>query len=342
MSKVPEISTQTLLKITAIILIVWLLFLIRGVLVILFISFIIVSALEPLVDKLESNKIPRFVSAIFLYFIFFSLIVFSLYLIIPILIFEVKQLGNNLPSYFSNLNNFLLNLDALAASSNLQLNVYSLVTDISENLTNLITKIFSNSFTFLTSFFKGLIIFALAFYMIVKKNGIKGFIEFLLPNKHKAYAIKLTKKIQNKMGNWLIGQVSIAFLIFGLEFLVLSLLGVPYALILALIGGFFEVVPYIGPIISFVPAVLIGLTVSPLTAVLVALLYLVIQQLEHHVFTPLIMKKAVGLDPVVVIISLVTGATLLGVLGLLIAIPFATALNVVIKEFQSKKRAPKK
>ncbi len=332
-----EISTNTLIRITAIILILWLLFLIKGVFLILFISIIIVSTLEPLVDKLQAKKIPRMVSAVALYSIFFSLIFLCLYLIIPVLIFELKQLGENIPDYFKNINGFLINLNTLVAGSNLEIDLQTLISNVSSTLADLISQIFSNSFAFLANLFKGLIIFALAFYMIVKKEGIKGFLGFILPNKHKVYFIGLTKRIQNKMGNWLIGQVSIAFLIFGLEFLILSLLGVPYALLLALLGGFFEIVPYIGPFISFVPAVLIALTVSPLTAVFVAILYLVIQQMEHHIFTPLIMKKAVGLDPVVVILALMTGASLLGVLGMLIAIPFATALSVLVKDLQNDK-----
>ncbi len=332
-----EISTNTLLRITAIILILWLVFLIKEVLVILFISIIIVSALEPLVDNLQTKRIPRVISAIILYLLFFSFIFFCLYLIIPALIFELKQLGENIPDYFKNTNDFLFNLNTLANDSNLGINIQTLINNVSDKLTELISQIFSNSFSFLANLFKGLIMFALAFYMIVKKDGIKGFLEFVLPAKHKVYAIDLTKRIQNKMGNWLIGQLSIAFIIFSLEFLILSILGVPYALLLALLGGFFEIIPYIGPFISFIPAVLIGLTVSPLTAILVGVSYLIIQQMEHHIFTPLIMKRAVGLDPVVVIVALITGASLLGVLGMLIAIPFATALSVFVKDFQNNK-----
>ncbi len=296
-----------------------------------------VSALEPLVDKLQIKKIPRVISAIILYFLFFSLIFLCLYLIIPVLIFELKQLGENSPDYFKNINNFLINLNTLAVNSNVEIDVQTLVSNASSNLTNLVSQIFSNSVSFLATLFKSLIVFALAFYMIVKKEGMKGFLSFILPDKHKSYFIDLTKRIQNKMGGWLIGQLSIAFLIFGLEFIVLSILGVPYALLLALLGGFFEIIPYLGPFLAFVPAVLIAFTVSPLTALLVGILYLVIQQMEHHIFTPLIMKKTVGLDPVVVIVALITGASLLGVLGMLIAIPFATALSVFVKDLQSDK-----
>ncbi len=332
-----DISTVTLLKITVIILGLWLLFLIREVLVMLFVSIIMVSALEPLVDKLFTKKIPRVVSAIFLYLIFFGFISICFYLIIPILIFELKQLAENIPNYFRSMDDFVLNLNNLMVGTNIQLSTQELVNNLSNWITNSISGIFSNSLTFMIALFKAFVIFALAFYMIVKKDGIRGFLGFVLPDKHKTYALDLTRRIQNKMGGWLLGQLTVAFLVFSLEFLVLSLLGVPYALLIATMGGIFNLVPFIGPFIAFVPTVLVALLVSPWTALIVGILYIVIQQIESYIFVPLIMKKTVGLDPIVIIIVLIIGLTLWGFWGMLIAIPLATALNVVLKDIQNKK-----
>jgi predicted PurR-regulated permease PerM len=103
-----------------------------------------------------------------------------------------------------------------------------------------------------------------------------------------------------------------------------------------MLGGFLNLIPFIGPFMAFIPTVLVALLVSPITAVLVGVLYVVIQQIESYVFVPLIMKRAIGLDPVVIIIALIVGASLFGFLGMLIAIPFTGALTVFIKEFQEK------
>jgi predicted PurR-regulated permease PerM len=331
-----EISTNTLLKITGIILILWFIFLMKEVLLMLFISIILVSALEPLVTKLEFKKMPRVLSGILIYLVFFSFVGFCFYLIIPVLIFEVKQLGENLPEYFSGVNNFLVNFNNSVVETNFQIDVKGLVNNISSRITEFVSQIFSNSFNFLTILFKTFIVFALAFYMMVKRDGINGFWKFLLPQKYEKYAINLTKKIQKKMGSWLIGQLTIAFLVFILEFVILYLLGVPYALLIAMLGGFLNLIPFIGPFMAFIPTVLVALLVSPITAVLVGVLYVVIQQIESYVFVPLIMKRAIGLDPVVIIIALIVGASLFGFLGMLIAIPFTGALTVFIKEFQEK------
>jgi predicted PurR-regulated permease PerM len=306
----------------------------KEVLLMLFISIVLVSALEPLVTKMQFKKIPRFLSATLIYTIFFSFVVFCFYLIIPVLIFELKQLGENLPGYFSGVNHFLTNFNNSVIGTDFQIDIKSLINNISNRITEFVSQIFSNSFNFLTVLFKTFIVFALAFYMMVKKDGINGFWKFLLPEKYENYAINLTKKIQKKMGSWLLGQLTIAFLVFLLEFIVLSLLGVPYALLIAMLGGFLNLIPFIGPFIAFIPTVLVAILVSPLTAILVGVLYIVIQQIESYLFVPLIMKKAIGLDPVVIIIALIIGASLFGFLGMLIAIPFTSALTVVIKEVQ--------
>jgi len=332
-----EFSTNTLLKITGIILILWFVFLMKEVLLMLFISIVLVSALEPLVTYLELKKIPRVLSAILIYALFLGFVVLCFYLIIPVLIFELKQLGENLPDYLSGINNFLINLNNSLIITDFQINIKTLVNNVSDRMTGLLSQVFSNSINFLALLFKIFIVFALAFYMIVKKEGINGFWKFLLPKKYEDYAINLTFKIQKKMGSWLVGQLTIAFLVFTLEFILLYSLGVPYALLLAILGGFLNLIPFIGPFMAFIPTVLVALLVSPLTAVLVGILYITIQQIESYIFVPLIMKKAIGLDPVVIIIALMVGAGLFGFVGMLIAIPFASALMVIVKELQDHK-----
>ncbi|MFO7807055.1 MAG: AI-2E family transporter [Candidatus Moraniibacteriota bacterium] len=327
-----EISTATIVKVILAGLLLWLLFLTREILMLLFVSIILVSALEPAIDKLEGKKIPRVIGAGLVYLVFIVFLVFSLYLIIPVLSQEIRQFAERAPTYFDGINNVVNDLNALAVNYNFESNLQSLFENASNRLTDLMSAAFSNTFSFFFGLLKVVIVLSLSFYLVVKKEGMMGFIKFVVPEEHHHYASRLTRKIQNKMGRWLIGQLSLALIVFVLNFLVLSLLGVPYALLLALIGGILEIIPYIGPVLAFVPAVLIGLTVSPVIALLVAVFYILIQQLESHVLTPLIMKKAVGLDPVVIILALLIGGTLAGLLGILISVPFATAVGVLIKD----------
>ncbi|MEA2006911.1 MAG: AI-2E family transporter [Patescibacteria group bacterium] len=330
--KTLDISAGTIWRVVLVVLFVWFLFLIRETLFLLFFAIVVVSAAQPIVDKLEKKKIPRTISAVTIYLFILFVIGLVLYFLIPILLVDLKKLGENLPIYLQGLDQFIRNITEIASTYKLEENLNSIIDNSTSKIADTITSAFSNTLGFLGGFFKVIVVISLSFYMLVKKDGIKGFLQTIVPTKHQVYAINLVTRIQAKIGRWLIGQFTLIILIACLDYLALHLLDVPFALMLAVIGGIFEIVPYIGPTIAIVPAVLVGLTVSPLTGILVVVVYILIQQLENHVFTPLIMRKAVGLNPVVVILALLVGSKLAGVIGIIIAVPLATAIGIFMKD----------
>lgn len=327
-----DISAGTIWRFVLIVLLLVFLFIIKDILLLLFIAIIILSAAQPIVEKLEMKKIPRVLSAAFIYIVFFTFLIFFGYLIIPVVGAELRELAKNVPQYLKGIDEFIKNVSALATDYNLNANIQNLLETYSNRISDMVPAIFSNTFAFIGGLFKFLIVMSLSFYMLVKRNGTKGFLKAVTPRKHQRYVLDLVERIQFKMGRWLIGQMALILIIFCLDYLVLLWLGVPYALVLALIGGLLEIIPYIGPTLAIIPATLFGLTVSPLTAILVLVLYILIQQLENYIITPLIMRKAVGLNPVVIILALLVGGNLAGVLGVIIAVPFATALSVFVND----------
>jgi len=332
-----DIAPALIWKILAALLLVWLIILVKDILLIFFLALIIVSAAQPLVDKLEEKRIPRPLGTLAIFATFlgaFSLIIFF---IMPVLVFETKQLGENAKTFLENTSSFLENATQIAANYRFEANFQQLIENLSLRLGESASGIFSNTLNFLAGLLKILVVFSLSFYMLAKKDGIKKFLQSILPQKHQPYVIDLTERIQFKMGRWLIGQASLIILIFLLDYLVLLLLNVPFALILALLGGFLEIIPYLGPTLAFIPAVLVAFSVSPFTALLVAIGYIAIQQTENYLITPLVMKKAVGLNPVVIILSLLIGAKLAGVLGVILAVPTATAVGVYLKDVFNNK-----
>ncbi len=333
-----EISPNIIWKTILILLVLSFLYYIKDILLLLFLSIIIVSAAEPIIDTIEARKIPRILAVVLLYMFFILLFVLVLSIVVPTLTEEMQLVGKALPEYLTGINDFTKNITDLAATYHFEENINTIFSNSSNSLTNSVTSIFSNTLDFLVGIFRALVVFSLAFYMLIKKDGTKTFISAIIPReKHREKVISLVKRIQTKMGRWLIGQFSLMFLIFLLEFIALSILQVPFALILALLGGLLEIVPYIGPLAAFVPAVLLAATVSPWTAFFVALAYIIIQQIENHLIVPLVMKKAVGLNPVVIILSLLIGARLAGVQGIILAVPFVTAAEVILDDFLNKK-----
>jgi predicted PurR-regulated permease PerM len=190
--------------------------------------------------------------------------------------------------------------------------------------------VFSGLFGFIT-------VLVVSFYLVVAdQNGMKELVRPLVPAAKRDMVIRLLNKIQRKMGMWVLGQLALSVAIFVMSFVALSLLGIKYALVLALVAGLLEVVPYIGPFLSAVPAFFFALIQSPALAVAVVVLYVVIQKTEGYVLVPKIMHKAVGTSPLVVVLSLLIGFKLAGVVGLLLAVPLAGAILTVLEEFRGE------
>jgi predicted PurR-regulated permease PerM len=142
--------------------------------------------------------------------------------------------------------------------------------------------------------------------------------------------------MKQKIGKWMQGQIMLMAIIFILDYIGLSLVGIPYALPLAAFAGLLEIVPYVGPIISAVPGVVLGFLVSPIKGLLALIIYIITQQAESNIVTPLIMKRTVDLNPVVVILALLIGAKLGGILGAILAIPVATTIGIIAKDMMAK------
>lgn len=329
-------------KIALVIILIFFVFLIRNILVLLFLAFIGVSAAQPLVDKLESKKIPRSVSAATLFLIIFLILFSILSAIVPVFIFEIKDFNQNSGIYLEKVKKLFPAAISGSGTSPTFFNGENLIKSFSEKIAGSFSGIFSNALSFFQNLLSLAVVFSLAFYMLVKKNGIQGFLKNIVPKKNRDYVFDLVSRIQNQMGRWLIGQAGLVLTIFCLNYVALYFLKVPYALVLAFFGGIMEIIPYVGPILAVIPAALVGLTISPFTALLVVILFIIIQQIENNIVVPLIMKKAVGLDPVVIILSLLIGATLLGFLGILAAVPFAAALNIFLGDFLENKEEEEK
>lgn len=336
MNRAIEISSGTILRTIFILLLLWFLYAIRDILLLLFIAIIIVAAIDPIVDRLQRKRIPRSLSVIVLYILLLSLFGFVIFLLVPPITAELQGLSQSFPQLVEKLSGYFQNVRNFAASHNFEQNAADFLATAASRVSQAGANIFSGTVTFLGGIFEFIIVLSIAFYMTVQEKGTKKFFAALLPDDHKEYVMGLVERIEYKMGRWLQGQIILMFLVFGLDYLGLLAIGAPYALILALIAGILEIIPYIGPIISAVIAVAISFLHGPVTGLLVLALFASVQQLEGYVLTPLIMKRAVGLNPVVVIVALLVGAKLAGVIGVIVSVPIATVIGEVVNDMMKK------
>jgi predicted PurR-regulated permease PerM len=171
--------------------------------------------------------------------------------------------------------------------------------------------------------------------MVVEEDTARKYFRNIAPLEYQPYLAQLFSRMQKRIGAWLRGQIILGLLVGTAVYIGLSLLGVKYALLLAIIAAFLEVVPYVGPVLSLIPAAIIGFAQSPVTGLLVVGVYFIVQQLENNLFVPKVMQKVTGLNPVVSIIALMVGIKFGGLIGAILSIPVATMIAVVLEDLFS-------
>lgn len=320
-----EISHKTVIFIAVFLFAVWLLIEIKDIILLLFISFIIMSALRPLVEFFEKYRIPRALSILGVYVLLVGAIGVALSSLVPPLVNQTARLITNLPKYMEQLSPYI-NVDVKSVTNQ--------IAPISQNIVMVTLSVFSNIIAALT-------VGVFTFYLLLERGRLKSSISKMLARQSADNVLQVVESIEVSLGTWLRGQLLLMIIVGVLTYLGLVFLKVDYALPLAILAGFFEIVPVIGPIFSAIPAVFIAATTSPFLALSAAALYFIIQQLENQLIVPYVMNRAVGLPPLIIIISLMIGSRLAGIIGTILSIPVVIMLRAIIVNILYKEPAVK-
>ena len=321
-----DISTSTIFRFILIVLGFVFLYLIRDILLTVFIAFILAAAIDGPVDWLAKHKIRRPLGTAIVYLLVFSLFALFLYAVVPSLSGQLAILASNLPEYLNQLGTGFEALQQKIGPGSLQ--------KVLNQFNDQLAWAGSNVFGAAVNIFGGLVsaglILVISVYLVIQDKGIKDFVSSVTPPSSRAYVINLTERVQLKLGSWLRGQLLLMFIVGLLAFVGLFLLKVKFALTLALLVGLLEIVPYVGPILGAAPAVALAFLQSPILALFVIILFIVIQQLENYLFTPMVMKRVIGLNPLVIIISMIIGGHLGGIMGIVVAVPIVATASVFL------------
>lgn len=331
-----SISTGMIIKIIVILVIAFLLYRMLDLVLVVLASVVIASAIEPIINWFARYKIKRLFAVIITYL--FVILIFSglLYFFIPPVLNEATNVLNSTPRYLDSLtlwnplsNNEIADTDKLISSISDTLKNFT--ANASDNIISIASSIFGGTLSFI-------LIIVLSFYLAVQQGGVEKFLRIITPLKKEAYIIDLWKRSQLKIGYWMQGQLLLGLVVGILVYLGLVIIGVPNALVLAVLAGVFEIIPLFGPVISAIPAILFGYVGGGITAAILVLgLFIIIQQFENHLIYPLVVKKVVGVSPIIVILALIIGAKLAGFLGILLSIPITSALMEFVSDFQKDK-----
>lgn len=326
-----DITSATVFRVIIIALGFWFVYVVLDIILMLFAAIIFSAALEPVVRYLQRYRLPRSVSAVIIYVAILLLLGGGITMLVQPLTSQITQLANAVPSLIATLDDvlvFLPHFNSEDVAASLQQSLLRL----GENVTNVSVNVFEQTRSFFSGVFTVLFVFILAFYLLVEEDAIKKFARLVTPREHLPYVERSIERAQRGIGRWVLAQLTLAVLVGVVVGVGLWAIGVKYALVLALLAGMLEIIPVMGPIVATIPAVIVGLAQSWLVGVAVLGFYVLVQQLEGHILVPTIMRRAIGLNPLVTLIAILIGARLYGIPGTILAVPTATIVSIFLSD----------
>lgn len=337
-----SISSWTIIKAILIIILFVFLFMVRDLILVLLAAVVIASAIEPATKWFKKYGVVRLPAVIITYILFFFVVGAIFYFLVPPLLDQASNYLAKMPDYVNSVDIWSPIKDSyfFENSKTVQQITQSFsLKDLASDLRSFIPTSSGGVFETISTVFGGvmstILIIVLSFYLAVQEDGVVEFLRVIVPTKSQKYVIDLWRRSQMKIGFWMEGQVILAVIIAILVYLGLMILKIEHALLLAVLAGVFELIPVFGPILSAIPAIFLGfVSGGAAQGFIVTGFYIIIQQFENQLIYPLVVKKIVGVSPIIVILALVVGWKLGGFLGLLLSVPISAALMEFYSDMQ--------
>ncbi len=339
-----SITANTIIVALSIVVGAYIFWLLRELVLLLVTAIIIASAIEPGIAFFIRHRVPRFVSALFVYVLVFGSVFSLFYFFFPPVVADAANFLSAMPRYLDTIHvssSFSSIADATSFASGQQ-GIQSFVQTLL-SLQSVFTATSGGALQLLITFFGGifslLLIIVLSFYFALQDTGVDDFLRLVMPVSYEEYVVDLWKRAQKKIGLWMQGQILLSVIVGVLVYLGLLIIGVPYALLLSVFTAMAEIIPVFGSLIAGTVAVIVGYSDGGVAlGAIVAGLYIVVNQFESNLIYPLIVKKIVGIPPLLVIVALIAGYTLAGFLGAVLSVPIAAVLLELITDFDKRKR----
>ena len=289
------------------------LYYIRSVVTLVFLGFLMMVALNPLVSVLHTKlRIPRVIGALFSYLLAFGIIALMVGVIVPPLSSELYQLLKNVsvpPQIQAELNNFKFDASSVGE-----------IVDRVGNSVGVLFSIVTSTFSSILTVFTVIVI---SFYLMMDRYNLHKKVGWFTSDaEHVKLAKNFIDSLESQLGGWVRAQLVLMIVIGLITYIGLTLLGIPYALPLAVLAGLLEIVPNIGPTVASLPAIALAyLTLGPVMTGVTALFYVVVQQLENNLIVPKLMRDNANVNPLIAIIVIIIGLKVGGVIGALLAVP---------------------
>jgi predicted PurR-regulated permease PerM len=338
-----SITPSTILMVLLIGVGAYVFWILRGLVLLVLTAVVIASAVEPGVIFFRRWNIPRIVAVVLMYLIVFGSTFGIIYFFLPPILNDAQGFISTVPQYLNTLNipaalgsTSLVNL---ASNTHQAQSIFQTLfefrsafsADTSEGAFRLISTVFGGIFSLF-------IVVTLSFYFAIQETGVEDFLKLVTPSEHEDYVIDLWSRAQKKIGQWIQGQLLLSLLMSVTIYLGLVILRIPDALLIAVFTALAELIPIFGSYIAGIPAVILAYSTAGLgPALYVAGLFIIMNLIEGNLIHPLIVKKVVGVPPLLVLIAIIAGGDLAGFLGVLLAVPLAAVLREALFDFEKRK-----
>ena len=309
----------------------------------LFIGIGLAWLFDPFVSYLNKKGVSRILGAIFVYIIFLSFIYLLLRLMIPSITNQLNDLAKNVPNFINylkeNIDKFFENLNNLGNYNftDIKISIYDSINNLSRSLTidlpktimNAVSNIISGSVNLLIGLLIGL-------YMLFDFDNVKKHLYSLIPKKYQDDTRTLLTRLNNNLKSYVHGTLLIMFILFVFQSIALAIAGLEAPMVFGLFCAITNVIPYIGPYIGGIPAVIVGLSISPTTGIFVLIAIVLAQTLESYFLQPIVMGKTMKLHPVTIMLGLLLFGHFFGILGMILATPVISILKTIFQFFNEK------
>lgn len=332
-------TLSNVIKIILFIIVIFILYKLRGILLNILnpflISALLAYLLNPAVEFFEKREMSRINSVILIYIIFLFIILFLGFLVLPILFRDISILIETFPVYSQEIQMFFKNFQDGYLNSNLPQALKNIIDKnillIQTSIMSFLQKVADSMIAFFSGIFNFIITPVITFYMLKDSQYFKNQLILLIPKSKRSKILHLFMGIDNVFGKYIRGQILISTVVGVLTTIALVLIKVRYALILGIFSGVSNIIPYFGPIIGMIPTLIFALMDNPRKALYAIGIYVLIQQIESGIIAPKIIGESVGIHPVYIILALIIGGKIFGITGLIIAVPAAAVIKLCIK-----------
>lgn len=340
-----SITTGTIIKTILVLTAAYALWVLRDLVLLVVTAVVLASAIEPGVAFIVRHRIPRIAAVALMYLAVFGSLFAVVYAFFPPIIEDTQNFLLAAPQYLNTLNlpeplSALADPAQVAAGENQAQSILDTLFAFRSAFSDASGGVVQVVSTFFGGIFALILVIVLSFYFAIQETGIDDFIRLVTPAKHEDYVVDLWQRAHKKIGLWMQGQLLLSLIVGVIVYLGLLILGVPYALLLAVMAAVLDLIPIFGSFIAGILAVIVAFSAGGFTmALIVAGLFFVVNQFEAHLIYPLVVNKVVGIPPLLVILALIVGGTLAGFLGVLLSVPLAAAAREFLSDVERGKKA---